>query len=245
VELRLGRHGVHVHRADAARVVDEGVEQCLSGDGVDLARNAVRQAMDHAARIRREQLVRVAACDRNAMMDVTLGLHVGERMQTIVDRDSLSQLTQLLARQLHLELGLSDEEDLQQLLAADFLVRQQPNLLEQSVVEILCLVEQQDRHLAAAAHGLQVTLELHERHRLRRAAGSPTPKRRQISSISSLRVSAEFVIMRRARASPTRQRVVDRGRFARADFARDQDERLAVLDPVAQVGERFLMSLLG
>jgi hypothetical protein len=83
-----------------------------------------------------------------------------------VDRDALPELAQFRLGQLGLEFGLTHEEDLEQLLAVHLEVREQADLFEQIALEILRLVQKQDRQLAAPADLDQMPLEQHHHLRL-------------------------------------------------------------------------------
>ena len=83
------------------------------------------------------------------MLDVRARLPFGERAQVVPGGHPLGELAQLLARQESGELGLADQDDLEELLARRLEVRQQPNLLEHLRSQALGLVD--DQHGSATA----------------------------------------------------------------------------------------------
>ena len=159
-----------------------------------------------------------------------------------MDGDALAQLAQLGAAEPLLELGLADQEHLEQLVAAPLEVREQPDLLEQLAVEILRLVEQQYGALALAVDREQVALELDQRLGLGGPGRQAEPEP-QADLLEQLGAGERGVGDQRDvhPPLPLLEHVVERGGLAGADLAGDQHEGLAVLDPEAQVGERLLV----
>ena len=140
------------------------------------------------------------------------------------------------------QLGLADEQDLQDLLARRLEVGEQPDLLEGLRIEVLGLVEDQDRVLAGALALDQEVLEREEPLGQRASPGLAMP--RSSSMYSRSPVEAEHRVgderHRRRLVQPLEQRLEQR-RLARADLAGQQDEALALLDPVEELGERLLV----
>ncbi len=212
------------------------------GQGVDLTRDAVREAEDLAARVGREHDRAVATGHVDVVVDVAQRLVGRERVQAVVHGDALTQLAQLVTTQVRLELGLTHEEHLQQLLALVLQVREQADLLEQLHGQVLRLVHHEHGVLAARTHGDEVLLERHQRGGLAHAARQLQPEA-QADLLDQLLTRERRVRDERDRdaIAPLVERVVERRRLARAHLAGDQQEGLAVLDAVAQVGSRLLM----
>ena len=176
------------------------------------------------------------------MVDVAERLVGRQRVQPVVHGDALTQLTQFVARQMRLEFGLSDQEDLQQLLALVLQVREQPDLLEQLHRKVLRFIQHEHGMLAARTHGHQMLLECHQR-------GGFADAGRQVQAEAKTDLLEHLLPTQRRvgdqrdghAIAPLVQSVVQRCRLTRADLARDEQERLAVLDAVAQMRLRFLM----
>ena len=65
------------------------------------------------------------------VLDVALHLQARQRAQVIAHRDPLAELAQARRVQLLAQLGLAEEDDLQELALVGLQVRQQPYLLQQ------------------------------------------------------------------------------------------------------------------
>ena len=73
--------------------------------------------------------------------------------------DALCDLAQVVAIQQFAQFGLSDQDDLQQLLRGRLEVGQQPHLLEHLAVEVVRLVDHQHHALASRVRAQQVGIE--------------------------------------------------------------------------------------
>src|SRR6267378_3720436 len=202
----------------------------------------MRDPMHRGTRHGREDGLRVAAGDTDAVMDVVLRVLRGERLQPVMHRDALAKLAQLGARQLGLEFGLTDAEQLNEFGAVQFEVRKQTQLLEHVAIEILRLVQQEDRAITARVDREQRPLEMSEDLGLgRRPVDRHAEAQRDLLE--------QFVPGQRGirdqrhhdAVLPLGKGVIERRGLAGADFTGDENERLAVLDPVAQVSQSFLM----
>src|SRR5207249_2741148 len=168
------------------------------------------------------------------VVDVLLGIVGAQRFQPVEDRDALAELTQLGAGELLLELRLSDEEELDQLVALILEVGEQADLLELVALEVLRLVENQDRVVSARAGLPQEPLERRNRLGLAERAGVREPE-------AQADVLEQLVTRQRGVGDERYDRarlvlgehVVERGGLSGADLACDQDERLEILDPEA------------
>ncbi len=78
--------------------------------------------------------------------------------------NALRQLAQVVAREQFPQLGLTDQDDLQQLLLRRLEVRQQADLLEHVGREILCFVDDENRSPAVGMSVQQVTVQGVNKH---------------------------------------------------------------------------------
>ena len=199
--------------------------------------------MDHAQSGRGEDHLAPSGY-LQAMTHVGARLRVAERPQVVPRRDPLRQLAQRgPLHQVH-QLGLPDQDDLQQLVARRLDVRQQAQLLEHFHTEVLRLVDDDDGTPPA-----RVRVEQRPRQRVdedleaRRAgrvghAQLVADGRQQLDRRQPRREDHRHVDLGRELVE---QRAAH-GRLAGPDLTRQLDEAPA-LEPVHQVGERLPVPL--
>ena len=179
------------------------------------------------------------------MLDVAIGLGRVQRQQVVARRDALGQLAQVGARGQVLELGLTDEHDLQQLVTRGLEVGEQPDLLEYLGREVLRLVDHGNRAPTAAVGLEQVGVEC-----LRECSAAVGRfGQRDVELLEDhgqefrgreLRVEHERNIGLFGHAL---QQAANECRLAGADLAREHDEAVALRDAVDQVRERLRVTL--
>ena len=173
------------------------------------------------------------------MAHVLARLRRAERAQAPAHADALAQLAQLSRVELVVELGLPEEQDLDQLRGRGLEVREQPDLLQRLGREVLRLVHDQQHAAAIALLLEQELVELVEQ------LGARAALREQ----PELRADRAQQILRREHriedegdfgvaAQAFEQRAAERG-LAGADLAGHRDEALSLLDPIQDVRERF------
>ncbi len=113
-------------------------------EDVQAARNAARLPRQKPERRRGEERER-AAGDAQAMLQILQALALVQRVDVTAHRDALGDLAEGRPRELHVELGLADEDDLQELVGVGFVVREQSQVFERLLVEVLGLVDDQGR----------------------------------------------------------------------------------------------------
>ncbi len=113
-------------------------------EGVDDARNAGRDPLHCGNRIGCERHHRRGG-GRETSRNVVLYFVARQRVQFNAARNPLIELPQIRLPQHRFEIRLADQNDLQQLGAVGFEVRQQPDLFENRRREMLRLVDQDDR----------------------------------------------------------------------------------------------------
>ena len=154
---QIGRRLVHDVGADpplAQRVPDH---QRVVADDVDETGNARGNFEDAFLGLAREELGVGGAGGGEARLDVFAELLATQRQQPAVDGDALAELAKAGIAELLAELGLTREDDLEDLLLRRLEVRQQAEVLQHRVVEVLRFVDQQ-RDVAPLAQLLEQEL---------------------------------------------------------------------------------------
>ena len=100
--------------------------------------------MNVSERCIREEIPELPRSDGEAMTHVSPGFLRAERVEPPSHRDALAQLAEAALVELPIELGLPQQQNLNQLLAAGLEVGQQPNLFERVFGECLGLVDDQE-----------------------------------------------------------------------------------------------------
>src|SRR5215831_6302851 len=135
---------------DAMALVGISDEQAMIADDVDEPRDPAGIGFDALGRRFGEQLEIRRARLPQAALDVFTHLVMGQRTDGGLHTDPLPELAKLGQLELQLELRLTHEQDLQQLLGRRLEIREQPNLLEGLRSQVLGFVENQDRLLTFA-----------------------------------------------------------------------------------------------
>src|SRR5438445_2833553 len=125
--------------ADDEAVIAQDIHQARDPAGV------IRDPLDRAGG---EDPEIARAGDAEPEIDVLAGLLRRERTDAEPQGDPLLELPHLRQPKLGPELGLPDQQNLEELRGGRFEVREQPNLFERLQREVLRLVEDQDRSLA-------------------------------------------------------------------------------------------------
>src|SRR5262245_59789726 len=115
---------------DAMALVGIPDEQTMIADDVNESRDPAGIGSDAFGRRIREQLEVRGARFPEPALDVLAHLVIGQRTDRGLHTDSLPELAKLGQLQLQLELRLTHEQDLQQLLGRRLEIREQPDLLE-------------------------------------------------------------------------------------------------------------------
>ncbi len=173
-------------------------------------------------------------------------LHVGgcllliERIETRAHGDSLSQLPQPGSGEVAIQLGLARQDDLEELAVADLEVREETDLLEDLVSQVLGLIDDEERR---GMTGMELDeQELVERmHHLR--AREPGVGDRQLLKDHPMKVvAADGGVGDEERAHRHVQVLEQRPeecRLARPDLAHQADEAPALLHPVDECRQGF------
>jgi hypothetical protein len=186
--------------------------------------------------------------DREPMTDVVLGLLGRERVQVKAGDDALGELLELGPLEHRSQLGLADQDDLQQLPLVGLEVGQEAQLLEHLRREHLRLVDDED---VVLADGVGLQQEVVERvdvrldRRRRHLGGSGRDVELVADRLQELHhreLRVEDVGDVAALGDLLEKAAADR-RLACADLAREQDEAAAAADAVEQVGERLAVAL--
>ena len=224
----------------------ERAEQRAIADHVDDARNAVAQPMHFAQRRAGENFAGRGARDLQPMIHIRGRFGARQRVEVIAAGDALGELAQLDARQHFAQLGLTDQDDLQQLLRRGLEVREQPHLLERFRRQVLRLID--DHHDAAAL-----------RVRFQQAPVEEVDEVLDARRVLVAHEDAELFADRQDELDGRQLRVEDdgdvgmarhaleqrahHGGLAGADLAGQLDEAAGFVDPVQQMRERLGMPL--
>ena len=125
-----------------------GAEHDAIAEQVDPARHAARELVDPLQRLVVERDRPRHAGDREAMADVVLGFLGRERVQVEARDHALGELLEVRALEHRAQLGLADQDDLQQLPLVGLEVGEKAQLLEHLGREHLRLVDDEDVVLA-------------------------------------------------------------------------------------------------
>ena len=129
-------------------LVRECTEQRAIADHVDDSWHATREPVNFPERGGRERLGG-GARHAHAVLDVTPRFLGGERVEVIPGGDALRELAQFRPREQITQLGLPDQDDLQQLGRRRLEIGEQPHLFERVRAQVLRLVD--DQHDAPSA----------------------------------------------------------------------------------------------
>ncbi len=111
------------------------------------------------------------------MLDVLAGLGARERFQVVTRGDSLGELTEIDPREHGAQLGLSDQEDLQQLVIVRLQVREQTDLLQHLAAQVLRFIDDENGAPTRGVRIEKVPIEsIHERLGRRDILGQPNAK---------------------------------------------------------------------
>ncbi len=232
-----------VRRSTLSLPLGVGAEQGPVAEGVDESRHAARQAMHVPERAGVEDFP-AAAGQRQPVPHIGVRIGLGQGQQVVARRDALGQLVQLLAGQALDQLGLSDQDDLQELLLLGLQIREQAELLERADAQVLGFVHDQDRTALVGVSRQQMAPEgVDER--------LPTGRGRLVLRAQLVADGGQQLLGREQRIED--QRDVDAlgepieeqaayGRLAGPDLAGELDEAAVLLDAVEQMGERLLVT---
>src|SRR5436190_168947 len=223
----------------------EGVarDQAVIADHVDDARDAARVLGDALDGPVFEQPEVASARDAQAVADVVPDLVARQRMDRAAQRDALLELAQTRQLELRLQLGLTDQHDLQQLLARGLEVRQQADLLENRGLEVLRLVE--DHHALATGPPLLDEKGIEGDQALDPRAGLGVHAEVLQHVLEDLVEGERRVVDERDRRGARvelPQQGVQEGRLPGTHLAGEHEEPLVLLDAEDEVRERLPMT---
>ena len=239
----LPRRSTHDRRRDTRPPGRVRAEQGPVADGVEQPRDAAREPIGDACGARIEDRLPLA-CDLHPMLHVRDRLLGGERTQVRAHGNPLGELTQLRPGQELLELGLADQDDLEELLPRRLDIRQQTNLLQDRRTQVLGLVDDQDGPTTAS-----VSVEQSMGQGVDQDLEAPGP--RWIGDPELVAHSREQLDrcepgIEDHRDIDVRWQLLQKGAahrgLSRTDFARQLHDATARADPVEQVGEGLAVS---
>jgi hypothetical protein len=194
------------------------------------------------------RVARMRPRHRQAVRDVGAGLGIRQRPEVVARDHALGQLFQLGLGQHGAQLGLADQDDLQQLALAGLQVGQQAQLFQHLGRQVLRLVDHQHVVVALGVAVQQVAVD-----------GVDIAFHAQRAGGCGRQLDAELVADRQQQFLDRQLGIEDVGQaavvgnlldeaaahrgLAGADLARQQDEAAAAADAVQQVGQRLAMAL--
>jgi len=218
-----------------------GQEGPVAGD-IDEPGKSARIGMDPFQRASRKEISALAPGHFDPMSDVGGRVLKVHGLQMAAHRDPLAELTQVLLSQQLCELGLSRENDLDQLFPVRLQVRDQPDLLQCAGFQTLCLVNDEDDR---AAVGI-----LLQKKRIQRIQGTRTVRRGRGDAEFPVDAFQEFRrreagIEDQGGAIAFRVELIEErpedGCLPRPDLSRERDESGMIVDPVQQMCESLLV----
>ncbi len=221
----------HDGRIDVAHFFRVADEQTPVAQRIDHARHAPRELVDGAHGFLVKLHLAPPAGDMEPVGDVVQGFFLGKRLQVIPRGNTLVELAQVLEREHLAQLGLTDEDDLDQLLLLRLEVREEADLLENLRRKVLRFVD--DKHAV-----------LTPRRLLQQVLIQPLD---QFKGVVALRVDPELAVDLLEQLDGVKRRVEDErdlgvlvelveqipadGSLAGADLAGKHDKPAPVLDP--------------
>jgi len=208
-------------------------------DRVDAARNARRRLVDPFVRPRLEIGVAVPADAFQPVLDVASRLIGVERSDMTRGNDPLAQLQHVRALHRAPELGLADEEALQQRVRLELEIGQHPQLLDGAGGQVLRFVDDEQCPLALLADGHQESFEREQQVRLLDVfRAQPERRRNEPQCIVGIHLRADQIAGHDLfRVELVEQAPHDRC-LARADVAGYDDEAFVLVQAVLEVRHR-------
>ena len=155
----------------------------------------------------------------------------------------MAQLLHLRSLHHHAQLGLSDEEALQKRLVSELEVRQHAQLLDRARRQVLRLVDDQQRALLVDGELAQERLQRREQDRLvDRLDRQPERRSHGTQEVVRVELRAHELDSDDLGGIELLQEAPHDRRLAGADLAGDDDETLALVEPVLEVRERALVA---
>ena len=154
----------------------------------------------------------------------------------------MPQLLHLRALHHRAQLGLADQEALQQRMIAELEIREHAQLLDRPAGEVLRLVDDQQRALVFHRDLAQERLERAQQHRFADRAYRKTesdPDRAK--NVVGVEMRADELCRHDLLAVELLQKTANDRRLAGADLAGNDDEALALIQPVLKISECALV----
>ncbi len=188
-----------------------------------------------------EDLAPCARRHAKAVLDVAAHVRKGKRRQAPTHADPLPQLAECVRVQLRVQLGLAEQDDLDQLRSRGLEIRDQPHLLECLAREVLRLVDDQHHAPRLTASRQEELVELSQQ---RSAALAPAGQAellvdglKELAGVLA-RIEEEGHL---GLATEALEECSAERRLARAHLTRDDDEALPLLQTIEKVGHRLAM----
>src|ERR1017187_1183523 len=237
-----GHFGDHL-RSHRTLFTSKSAHHGIFAKVVDDARNATRILIEFAQR-----LVGENRRLRRRPGTLQTGQHVGARLRFIqrlkltAQRNPLLQLPQLRRVKHHLQLRLTHENNLQQLLLRRFQVGQQPDLLQEFVPQSLRLIHHQGGNEPTSVALDEVAVQIKQHLGLGAPGiGQPQVGHDVLEELHHRQQGIENVAESDVFLAQLRQQATNQQGLARAHLAGDHNEALPAANSVVQVGQGFIV----
>ena len=222
--------------------LDRTQQQQPGHDLVDLARNTAGRLVQLDPHAPVEFGMLVPADMAQAMLDIGFDLARLHRFEMVCGDDALAELLELVRmRKQLLELGLAEQQRLQQRVRTELEVRQHPQFFERADRQVLRLVDDQQRPAAIARLFVQEHLDRCEVGSLVAARVEPEAARCDMDHFLAIERAGHHFAHGHAVAVELLLEMGHQRRLARTDLAGDDDEAFALVEAVPEIAQRLLV----
>ncbi len=222
----------------------EAVEEGVVAEAVDDAGGASGEACNFGDGVRGEAcVVGVCAGNREAVVDVGGDFFEGERFEMVGEGDALAELFEVGLGDFFAELGLADEDDLEELFGGGFEIGEHAEFFEDFVGEVLGFINDDDDEAVLGKLVDEELVDAEEHGGLVGGVGDGDGEfvANEADELDGVEVGVADEGDLGVVFEVAQEEVGDEG-FAGADFAGEQDEAAALFDGIDQIGEGFIVA---
>src|SRR5215469_3511293 len=241
--LHFAGDGVDGGVIEVVELFEHAVEEEAVAEDVDLARDAVGGGVDLGIGAIGDLRIGAPIDELDAVLDVLAGLVGGERSQMIGGDDALAELGEVVGGEDVAELGLAQEAELDGGDVVDLEVGEHAELFQGAHGEVLDLVDDDEDAAAAALIVEGEALQVAEQGGLVDAAGVDAEGGGDHAQrVVGLDLGGDELGGEELGGIELGEEMADEGGLAGADLAGDDDEALALVQAVLQIGDSLLMA---